>query len=135
VRIYCRIAGSSCVEFLAVCRGNASGTKSDSTFFRRDIPLQCRLGRACAVFHFLLVAVDRLLLPYTCIIKCFVNDHTLATQSCPSLNASHHSSQISCDIPGPVTKSPFVVEHELGHGSRAPQENYQQRALREKHSK
>ncbi len=46
------------------------------------------------------------------------------------LKACHHASHIASDSPGPVTKYSFIVEHELGQGSRAPQENHQ-RALRE----
>ena len=45
-------------------------------------PASCRLGRACAVFHFLLVAVDRVTAARThVLLQCFVSDHTLATPS------------------------------------------------------
>ncbi len=44
--------------------------------------------------------------------------------------ACHHASHIASDSPGPVSKSSFVVEHELRQESRSPQENHQ-RALGE----
>ncbi len=51
-------------------------------------PASCRLGRACAVFHFLLVAVDRVAAARTPVhincysqLQCFVSDQTLAKSS------------------------------------------------------
>ena len=72
--------------------------------------------------------------PFTCFFSMLRERPHLCHSIVSSLYARHHASHIASDSPGPVAKSSFIVEHELGQGSRTHQENHQC-ALRGKNSK
>jgi hypothetical protein len=72
--------------------------------------------------------------PYRCIFTMLREQPHLGHSVVSSLQACHHAGHIVSvlsNTPGPITKSSFIVEHELGQESKTPQENHQ-RALREK---
>ncbi len=66
--------------------------------------------------------------PHKCIVTVLRERPHLGHSIVMSLWARHHASRIASGSSGPVTKSSFIGEHELGQGSISPQKNYQ-RAL------
>jgi hypothetical protein len=58
--------------------------------------------------------------PYTCIVTMLRERPHLGKSIVSSLLDRHHASHIASGSPGPVIESSFIVEHELGQGSRTP---------------
>jgi hypothetical protein len=73
-------------------------------------PALCLLGHACAVFHFLLIAVDRVIAARTHVfLRCFTSDHAMATPSCRHYRLAAMPVTVQVILSAIYQNRPFLV--------------------------